>query len=161
MTADQIIDLLDLKPHPEGGFFKETYRSHGQILKSSTGQHERLFSTAIYYMLTPGTLSKFHRLSSDEVFHFYMGDPVTWVLLGAGGRKRKIVLGNDLSGGQEIQMVVPAGTWFGGYLNEGGRYALMGTTVAPGFEFSDFVMARREELLMLYPSSEADILKLT
>jgi len=161
MKADQLIDLLDLKPHPEGGYFRETYRSSGQVLKSSTGKADRPFSTAIYYMLIPGTLSKFHKLSSDEVFHFYSGDPVTWVLLGAGGRKRKVILGNDLGSGQELQMVVPAGTWFGGYLNEGGRYALMGTTVAPGFEFADFVMGRREELLMLFPSFEAEILKLT
>ena len=161
MTADQLIDLLDLKPHPEGGYFKETYRSSGQILKSNNGQTDRSFSTAIYYMLVPGTCSKFHKLSSDEIFHFYLGDPVTWVLLGARGGKKKVVMGSGLGQGQELQLVIPAGTWFGGYLNEGGHYALMGTTVAPGFEFSDLVMGRREELLMLYPSVEPDILKLT
>ena len=133
MTADQLIAVLDLKPHPEGGYYKETYRSPGKIQASSTGPKDRPFSTAIYYLLVPGTCSHFHRISSDEVFHFYQGDPVTWVWLTAEGGMKKVVLGNDLAAGQVLQMVVPAGTWFGGSLNEGGKYALMGTTVAPVF----------------------------
>src|SRR5690348_2628339 len=160
MSADELIKRLNLKPHPEGGYFSETYRSSGTIQSSSTGQKDRAFSTAIYYMLVEGSRSRFHRLSSDEVFHFYMGDPVTWVLLGMEGAK-KVVLGNDLKKGQQFQLVIPAGTWFGGYLNEGGKYALMGTTVAPGFDFADFVLAKREELLRLFPIAELDILKLS
>jgi len=160
MTSDQIIQLLDLKPHPEGGYYRETYRSPGQILKTGDGRPERPFSTCIYYLLTHGTVSKFHRLSSDEIFHFYSGDPVTWVLLGAAGKTEKRVLGSPVKG-HLAQLVVPAGTWFGGFLNEGGDHALMGTTVAPGFEFSDFELAGREKLLAEFPHDQEDILRLT
>lgn len=156
VTAEEIIRLLDLKPHPEGGFYKETYRSSGKIPGLS-----RAYSTAIYYLLVPGAVSKMHRLSSDEVFHFYLGDPVTWVLLEPGAEMKKVVLGNQLESRQQVQMVVKAGTWFGGYLNEGGNYALIGTTVAPGFEFQDFEMANREKLLALFPKSEKEIIRLS
>jgi uncharacterized protein len=147
MTADQLIKSLDLKPHPEGGFFRETYRSD--------------HSTAIYYLLVPGSLSKIHRLKSDEVFHFYMGDPVTWVQLVPGGKPKKTVLGPWLGQGQQVQMVVPANNWFGGLLNEGGNFALMGTTVSPGFEFKDFELGRQEDLLTLFPKAKEEILRLT
>ncbi len=156
MTADQLIRLLDLKPHPEGGYYRETYRSFDAIPGSS-----KVYSTAIYYMLVPGAVSKMHRLKADEVFHFYLGDPVTWVLLEPSKKVRKVVLGNVLESGQHPQMAVPAGTWFGGYLNEGGNFALMGTTVAPGFEFSDFELGKREELLKAFPNAEKEILSLT
>lgn len=147
MTSDQLIRLLDLKPHPEGGFFRETYRSP--------------HSTAIYYLLVPGSVSKMHRLKSDEVFHFYMGDPVTWVQLVPGGKAKKTILGQGLDQGHQAQMVVPAHTWFAGYLNEGGNFALMGTTVAPAFEFKDFELGRQEDLLTLFPQAREEILKLT
>ena len=158
MTAEEIIRLLDLKPHPEGGYYRETYRSPGI---SPGSQPRRSYSTAIYYFLTPGTSSKMHRLDHDEVFHFYMGDPVTWVLLGPGGRFEKKVLGNRLELGETPQLVIQAGTWFGGYLDEGGRYSLMGTTVAPGFEFQDFHLAERKTLLAGYPAAEKEILRLS
>ncbi len=102
-----------------------------------------------------------HRLKSDEIFHFYGGDPVTWVLLAKSGPARKVVLGGSLADGQQVQMVVPAGTWFGGSLNEGGKYALMGTTVAPGFEFEDFEIGGREELLKAFPRAEKEIMRLS
>lgn len=157
MTSDELIKLLGLKPHPEGGYYRETYRSPGRIPALA---HPRVYSTAIYYLLVSGSVSKMHRLSSDEVFHFYIGDPVTWVLLGPGKKARKVILGPKVQKGQKLQMVVPAKTWFGGYL-EKGKYALMGTTVAPGFEFEDFVLGRREKLLKAYPKAKKDILKLT
>ena len=155
MTAEEIIRQLDLKAHPEGGYYRETYRSPTRIPGVP-----RAHSTAIYYLLVPGSVSKFHRLSADEVFHFYLGDPVTWVLLEASKKMRKVHLGNRLDKGQVLQMVVPAGTWFGGYLG-GGGYALMGTTVAPGFEFEDFELGKKEELLKDFPGAKEEILKLT
>ncbi|HJT23058.1 MAG TPA: cupin domain-containing protein [bacterium] len=158
MTADDLIKLLGLKPHPEGGYYRESYRSSAPIPASNP---QRVYSTAIYYMLVPGAVSKLHRLSADEVFHFYMGDPVTWVLLAPGGKVERIILGQDIKKGHLLQMVVPAGTWFGGYLNEGGKFALMGTTVAPGFEFEDFVLGKREELLKAFPRAEKEIFELT
>jgi len=158
MTSDQLIQQLDLKPHPEGGFYKETYRSQGKTAGSTPG---RSHSTAIYYLLVPGAVSKLHRLAFDEIFHFYLGDPVTWVLLGASKKMEKVVLGQGLESGQQLQMIVKAETWFGGALNEGGSYALMGTTVAPGFEFEDFELGKREELLKLFPNAEKEILRLT
>jgi uncharacterized protein len=158
MTADQLIQLLDLKPHPEGGFYRETYRSAASIPGAKPG---RAYSTAIYFLLTSGSVSKFHQLAFDEVFHFYLGDPVTWVLLKPDGKMEKITLGSLLEHGQQPQMVVPAGTWFGGYVNEGGNFGLMGTTMSPGFEFNDFILAERRELLAQFPGAEAEILKLT
>lgn len=155
MTVEEIILKLGLQPHPEGGFYRETYRSAGSIPGL-----DRVHSTAIYYMLVPGSVSKFHSLKHDEMFHFYLGDPVTWVLLKSSGVE-KIVLGQDLSRGQKLQFVIPAGTWFGGYLNDGGRYGLMGTTVAPGFEFADLVFGSRESLLKSYPSAKDEVLRLT
>jgi predicted cupin superfamily sugar epimerase len=158
MTADQLVHLLDLKPHPEGGYYRETYRSPEPIPGTDPS---RVYSTAIYYLLVPGSVSKIHRLTADEMFHFYLGDSVTWVLLGPQGDVRKLALGQNLQRGEQLQLVVPAGTWFGGYLNEGGNWALMGTTVAPGFEFSDFVLAQREELLKAFPGAQKEIVRLT
>jgi predicted cupin superfamily sugar epimerase len=158
MTADQIIQSLNLKPHPEGGYYRETYRGPSCIPGSKP---QRFFSTAIYYLLVPDSVSKMHRLASDEMFHFYLGDPVTWVLLRPEGDAQKIVLGQGLEQGQQVQVVIPAGTWFGAYLNEGGSFALMGTTVAPGFEFEDFVLGGREELLALFPKAAEEIRRLT
>lgn len=121
----------------------------------------RRYSTAIYYLLASGDVSKMHRLAWDEIFHFYAGDPVVWVLLEKKGKVRRETLGMDLAKGEKPQLVIPAGTWFGGYLKAGGRYALMGTTVAPGFEFRDFELGDRKGLLRRYPSAKTDIFRLT
>ncbi len=159
MTLDQIIRSFDLKPHPEGGYYRESYRSSGLIpLREGAS---RSFSTCIYYLLVPGARSKFHRLASDEIFHFYLGDPVTWILLRDGGKSETKVLGPAIDQDQALQLVIPAGTWFGGFLNEGGNYALMGTTVAPGFDFEDFELAPSEKLLAEFPAAREWILKLT
>ncbi len=162
MTANELIRLLDLKSHPEGGYYRETYRSD-RVLSGlgSPFTGERSASTAIYYLLVPGIVSKAHRLLTEEVFHFYLGDPVTWVLFGPEGRTEKVTMGSLVECGQKPQWIVPAGTWFGGYLNEGGNFALMGTTMAPGFDFRDFRLADRSELLEGYPDAESDVLRLT
>jgi predicted cupin superfamily sugar epimerase len=156
MTADEMIQLLQLQPHPEGGFYRETYRSE----KTIPGL-DRVFSTGIYYMLIPGAVSKFHSLKHDEMFHFYLGSPVTWVLLYENGSFKKVILGSDIANGQQLQLLVKAGTWFGGYLNDGGSFGLMGTTVAPGFDFEDFVFGQKEDLLTKFPSVKNEIEQLT
>ena len=158
MTADELIKKLELKPHPEGGYYRETYRSPWSIPGMNP---PKACSTAIYYMLMPGAVSKFHRFVSDEMFHYYLGDPCEWVWLTPEGRMKKMVLGKNLEKGEVLQMVVPAGTWFAGSLRPQGRYCLMGTTVAPGFDFSDLEFAKREELLRQYPAAQNEIFALT
>ncbi|MBF0122653.1 MAG: cupin domain-containing protein [Candidatus Omnitrophica bacterium] len=165
MTAKDIIERLGLKPHPkEGGFFREIYRADESIsrcLPNRYGANARCFSTAIYYLLTPETFSRMHRLKSDEVFHFYLGDPVKMLRLFDDGHSHTVILGNDLDKGFEPQVVVPKGVWQGAMLMEGGAFALLGTTVAPGFEYEDYHEGVREELISGYPDQKALITRLT
>lgn len=164
MTADELIKLLDLTPHPEGGFYRETYRSRGKIPKALLPKDfsgDCAYATAIYYLLIPGAVSRFHRLKTEEVFHFYLGDPITWVILHPSGQKEQVTLGPSIQHGHHLQFVVPAGVWFGGYLNDGGKFGLMGATVSPGFEFVDFEVANRETLLKQHPAFRKEIERLT
>ena len=165
ITAERIIKLYDMKILPEeGGYYKETYRSSEIIDRSSLDERyggDKSYSTAIYYLLTPDTQSYMHRVNSDEMYHFYLGDPVQMVQLLPDGTSKVLFLGQDLQVGQFVQVVVPAGVWQGSYLLEGGNFALMGVTVAPGFDFSDREMAERQTLLDLYPSHRDMILRLT
>ncbi len=156
-TAEQVIKALDLKPHPnEGGFFRETYRaSHvlGQKSLPAFYQQDKPVSTAIYYLLTPTTFSCLHRLQTDEVYRFYLGSPVEMLWLCGDGQSRVITLGPNLAAGQALQLVVPAGIWQGSRLLAGDHsydYALMGTTMAPGFDYSDYEEGKRELLLKHY-----------
>lgn len=165
LTAEEIIDKLGLVPLAvEGGYFRETYRSAWRLpakaLPPGFGG-PRSVATAIYFLLTPDSFSAIHRLPADEVFHFYAGDPVEMVALHADGTTRTVVLGSDLEAGQAPQWVVAGGTWQGARLVAGGRYALMGTTVAPGFDYADLEMGRREELQRRYPSEAERIAALT
>ena len=151
-TAEQIIEFFDMKPLPgEGGYYVETYCS-GE--KTSEGRN---LATAILYLVTPELCSKLHRLASDELWHFYLGDAVTMLELRADGSSEVVTLGQDIANGQRLQVAVPAGTWQGCFLNEGGKLALMGCTVAPGFEFEDFEPGEREK----YPDRRELTLKLT
>ena len=163
MDTKKLIELLELKPLPfEGGYYRETYRSEEIIEAGHLPQRyetDKHISTAIYYLLTPNTVSKLHRLKSDEIFHFYLGDPVTMLLLYPDGRSETVTLGPDIENGQRVQQVVPRGVWQGAALCEGGRFALMGTTVAPGFDVSDFEPAERRELLKKYSDRE-DMIRL-
>ena len=165
MDAEQIIQLLGLQPHPEeGGYFAETYRSQEAISRPALPNRyrsERSFGTGIYYLLTPDTVSALHKLESDEVFHFYLGDPVTLLQLHPDGESEVMTLGQDIAAGQRLQVVVPRGTWQGSLLNEGGEYALLGCTVAPGFEYADYESGSRIDLLKEYPEREELILRLT
>jgi uncharacterized protein len=155
MTAEEVIAHLQLQPHPvEGGFFRETYRS-----TAMNGDHS--VSTAIYYLLTPNTVSALHRLPGDEVFHFYMGDPIRMLQLLPDGSTRLLTLGRDLQAGQMPQLVVPGGVWQGSVLMEGGRWGLLGCTMAPGFEYADYETGLRSELTTRYPTVSDLILRLT
>lgn len=147
LSPDAILSLLELKPHPEGGAFAETYRS-----PLTTADGRRSLATAIYYMLRAGQVSAMHRLASDEIFHFYAGDPVEMLLLFPHRVARRVTLGTDLDSGQRPQVVVPAGTWQGAALVGSGKYALLGTTVSPGFEMRDFELGDIEALAQGWPA---------
>jgi uncharacterized protein len=141
MTAADVIALLGLEPHvQEGGYFRETYRSKQNFGASS-------LSTAIYYLLTPTTRSHMHRLRGDEVYHFYLGDPVEHLQLWPDGSGRVETLGPELSSGQIVQLVVPSGVWQGSRLKSGGQWALLGTTMAPGFSVEGFELGDRAVLI--------------
>lgn len=157
-TAYELMRMLDLKPLPsEGGFFAETYRSSEMIdaqgLKRGHGGR-RALCTAIYYLLTPTSFSALHKLPGDEMFHFYAGDPVQLLELFPDGAGRTVALGPDIASGMKFQHVVPGGVWQGSRLVQGGEYALLGTTMAPGFDYGDFVKGNREELVTKYPAHE-------
>jgi predicted cupin superfamily sugar epimerase len=155
-TAEELIALLDLKPLPgEGGFYRETYRSADRLGPHALpGRYtsSKSVSTAIYYLLTPATCSAMHRLPTDEVYHFYLGDPIELLMLEPTGTGRVIELGSDLRSGQQLQWVVPRGAWHGSRLKRGGQVALMGTTVAPAFDFSDYEAGNTEALAAQYPA---------
>jgi len=165
MTAEDIIRLFGLEPlHEEGGFYRETWRG-ADIIPSgalpSRYRGERSFGTAIYYLVTPESFSLIHRIASDEVFHFYCGDPVLMVRLFAHGAGDTVILGTGLASGQRPQCVVPHGTWQGLSLVEGGSWALLGTTVAPGYAPRDFETGARGKLIQSHPAFEYHIVKLT
>lgn len=154
--VEQIIQILGLEPlEQEGGLFRSTYRSPAKVDGKDMG-------SAIYFMLTGKGYSHLHRLPTDEVYHFYDGDPVELLELLPDGSSRVTLLGRDICAGQEVQHVVPAGTWQGSHLAAGGRYALMGTTMSPGFDGADYEHAEHpEELLRQYPQASALIQALT
>ena len=156
-SAEELIRFLHLEPLPgEGGWYREMYRSALQLpadVLAPRYRDARAAGTAIYYLLTPDTVSAPHRLPTDEVFHFYLGDPVEMLQLGpnAADGGRIITLGSDILAGQQVQTVVPAGVWQGSLLRAGGAFALMGTTMAPGFDFADYEAADRDALIAAFP----------
>jgi predicted cupin superfamily sugar epimerase len=159
VTADQIKSLLHLEPHPvEGGWFRRTYTSAGSV---ELPRGMRAQGTAIYYLLETGTFSEMHVLASDEIFHFYLGDPVEMLQLHLDGRSAVFTLGPDLAAGQHVQLVVPAGVWQGTRLVDGGKVALLGCTVTPGFDFADYVSGSYAELAAKWPAEAERIRKLT
>jgi hypothetical protein len=165
-VIEAIIRELGLVPLPEeGGLYAETYRSDGIIPGGAIpGRHEnpRRCATAIYYLITPERFSALHRVTSTEVFHFYLGDPVDLVGLGPAPDQGRVVrLGQGLLAGECPQAVVPAGLWQGSCLAPGGRWALLGTTMAPGFDFADYEQGAREPLLEQFPSFAGWIRDLT
>jgi hypothetical protein len=165
LTPEQLRELLKMKPLPvEGGYFSETYRAKDAVAASALPDSypgERAISTAIYYMLTPDTFSALHRLRGDEIYHFYLGDAVEMLQLKPGGTGEAVLLGQDIAAGMRLQHVVPGGTWQGARLAPGGKFALMGTTMAPGFDPQDYEAGQRAELIAQYPQYSALITWLT
>jgi predicted cupin superfamily sugar epimerase len=167
LSADEVKRLLGLAPHPrEGGWYVRTYEAEEKIAAEALpdGQYSgaRRMGTAIYYMLESGIFSEMHRLKSDEVFHFYAGDAVEMLqLCSSGSRANVVVIGNDLIRGQRPQVVVRRGVWQGSRLVEGGRWALLGCTVSPGFEFEDYEAGERATLCAQWPDYAEQIAALT
>lgn len=158
MTADEIKALLKLEPHPiEGGLFRRTYTC-SRTIDSENGP--RNIGSAIYYLLEAGTFSELHVLASDEIFHFYLGDPVEMLQLHPDGRSEIFVLGPDLPAGQQVQLVVPAGVWQGTRLLKG-KFALLGCSVAPGFDYADYRNAPYVDLVAKWPDQSDRIRALT
>lgn len=163
-TADEWIDALGLEPHIEGGYYREIYRS-GEIFPAEALPRRysgaRCFATAIYFLLKSGQVSRLHRLRSDEIWHFYAGGPLTLHLLAPGADYRSVRLGADPDDGQQLQAVVPSGVWFGAAVDAPDSFALVGCTVAPGFDFADFELGRRDELSARFPQQSDLIRRLT
>lgn len=165
LTAEKIIETLELEKHPrEGGYFKEIYRSKAGIdaddLDPGYGDGRSL-ATAIYYMLAPGTFSEMHRLVGDEIFHFYLGGPVEMLQLFPDGSGKKVVIGPGIEKGQSPQVLVPGGVWQGSRLLPGSEFALLGTTMSPGFDYRDYTSGNREELSRQYAAFKDTIHLLT
>jgi len=167
MSADQaalIIEQYGLQPHPEGGFFTQTYRSPGLIPKAALPAvfgGERHFSTAIVFLLKKNDFSALHRLRQDEVWHFYFGGSLRLVMISPDGECSEIILGRNGAVDDVVQAVVPAGYWFGAKPTEGAAFSFVGCTVAPGFDFADFELAKRPDLLEKFPDLETIILSFT
>lgn len=159
MTADEIKRILNLEPHPkEGGYFRRTFTSAASV---ELPRGSRPQGTAIYYLLEAGSFSEMHVLDSDEVFHFYLGDPVEMLQLYPDGRSALFTLGPDLKAGQHVQLLVPAGVWQGTRILGGGKLALLGCTVVPGFDFADYCNASYAELAARWPEQAERIKALT
>ncbi len=159
MTAEEIKTLLGLEPHPvEGGWYRRTYTAAGTM---DLERGVRAQGTAIYYLLEPGTFSEMHVLVTDEIFHFYLGDPVEMLQLLPDGGSAVLTLGADLQAGQQPQILVPAGVWQGTRLIGDGKVALLGCTVIPGFDFADYQRGSHAELAAQWPGEAARIKALT
>jgi uncharacterized protein len=160
--SDEIASLvrrLGLAPHPEGGFYRETFRARLELGGLPHGAPRRA-STAIYFLLPAGSFSAFHRVRSDEVWHHYGGDPLALHVIGESGERATFRVGGDLASGEEPQAVVPAGAWQAAE-PLGRRFSLCGCTVAPGFDFADFELADRAELAARFPRHRELIERLT
>jgi predicted cupin superfamily sugar epimerase len=158
------IKKLKLEPHPEGGFYRRTYKADLVLRREALPPQftaRRAASTAIYFLLEGKSFSAFHRLRSDELWHFYVGAPVLVHVIGESGEYSKILLGNDPDAGEALQAAVKAGCWFASHVKGGKSFALVGCTVAPGFDFEDFELAKREELIRHYPQHREIIERLT
>ena len=167
ITARALIKALGLEPLPvEGGHFRQTYQANEAVSVTVPGRAQPLLkprATAIFYLLAdePDSFSALHSLPTDEIYHFYLGDPVELLLLKPRGASEIITLGQDICNGQRVQFAVPAGIWQGSRLAPGGRFALLGTTMAPGFIEGDYIPGDRATLLQQYPDRRALIMLLT
>ncbi len=163
IDAKQLIQQYSLQQHPEGGWYKENYRSKEMIPQMALPvafTSERSFSTAIYFLLEQGNFSAFHRIKSDECWHFYAGETLLVYVLQANGELELISLGSNIEKGELFQFVVPANCWFASRPAATTNFSFVGCTVAPGFDFEDFELAKADELITIYPEHEAIIREL-
>jgi len=163
MDVKELIKRLGLTRHPEGGWYRETYRSGEQIPAPALPERfsgARSFSTAINFLLEQGDFSSFHRIKSDEIWHYYAGAAVIIHLITPDGNAAALQLGPDVGRGQQFQIVIPAGCWFGAEPT-GEGCSLVGCTVAPGFDFADFELADRDTLVAHCPEHATLINRLT
>ena len=154
-SFSDILRRYELEPHPEGGFYRRTYCSAGQIPAQALPPEfgtARPYGTAILYLLGPGDKSRLHRIRQDEIWHFYLGGPLRLVILDPKGKFSDVLMGSDIMAGQAVQFTVPKGCWFGAKPSADSPYAFVGCTVAPGFDFADFEMGERAQLLRDYPA---------
>jgi len=163
MTPQNLIFHYNLQPHPEGGWYAQSYRSSEIIPAAALPDRfggDRVFSTAIYFLLEQGNFSAFHRIKSDECWHFYQGDPLEVFIIGTDRQLTIVTLGQDSSRGQLFQYVVPANCWFASRLAKESKFCFVGCTVAPGFDFADFELANQTNLCSEYPEYSELILEL-
>ncbi|MDD7885229.1 cupin domain-containing protein [Flavivirga sp. 57AJ16] len=153
-TIQKIIDQLELQAHPEGGYFKEVYRSEGTINKENLGEDfsgQRNYATSIYFLLTSESFSAFHRIKQDEIWHFYKGAPIKLHIISNVGIYSNVIIGNDIEKKQNPQFVVKAKDWFAAEVLDKNSYTLVGCTVSPGFDFNDFELPKRDMLISKFP----------
>ncbi|MGE5315677.1 MAG: cupin domain-containing protein [Acidobacteriota bacterium] len=165
-TADEWIERLSLIPHPEGGYYREIFRSSGAIeggaLPAQYGGRQRAYVTSIYFLLKSGECSRYHRLRSDELWYFHAGSPLTISIIDARtGALTQQRLGSDPAKDEVLQFAVPAESWFGAEVDAPDSYALISCVVAPGFDFADFELGVRAELIRRYPAHRSSIEHLT
>ena len=162
---EALINHYNLLPHPEGGFYRQTYEASEQILRDALPERfdgNRNFSTAIYFLLPHGNFSAFHRIKSDEVWHFYEGCTLHIHVIHPNGDYECLKLGSNMNNGESYQLVVPANAWFASEpVGDSGSFALVGCTVAPGFDFADFELADAEKLVEQFPTHEQLIRRLS
>ena len=159
-----LIEKFDLSPHPEGGYFKETYRSAETIEEIALPKNykgSRNHSTCIYFLLTSNIFSAFHKINQDEIWHFYSGSPLKLYIISDKGEYSEHIVGNEFSSEQVAQFVVPGDHWFAAKTIKPNSYSFVGCTVAPGFDFADFVLPKRNELIAKFPQHEKVITLLT
>jgi predicted cupin superfamily sugar epimerase len=164
LTSQDIIRKLKLQSHPEGGYFKETYRSQGEIANEALGSDfggNRNYSTSIYFLLKSDQFSAFHRIKQDEIWHFYEGSPIKIHMITKEGQYASVIVGRDMMANQVPQYVVKGGIWFAAEVLEEGSFSFVGCTVSPGFDFQDFEMPSRQGLVEMYPDLEEVIKKFT
>lgn len=164
MNRNELIKSLQLQAHPEGGFYKETYRSEMMIFEgeNNSGFNEaRNVSTAIYFLIERDNFSALHRIKSDEIWHFYTGDPLEVIEITPQGQLIHTMVGSEIDKGQVFQYVVKAGHWFGSRVLSGGDFSFVGCTVAPGFDFRDFEMGERDQLIHQFPEHSEIIQQMT
>ncbi|MDN3593617.1 cupin domain-containing protein [Zunongwangia endophytica] len=163
-TAESIIEKLKLQPHPEGGYFKEVYRSDDVITADALPEAfktERNYSTSIYFLLTSENFSAFHKINQEEIWHFYDGSPLLLYMISPSGELSEVTIGRNLEKGEKPQFVVPRNYWFAAKVIQHNQFSFVGCTVAPGFDFEDFTLAERDHLTSEFPQHKEIIAEFT